>query len=699
MIVHSVRARDVLKYADLQLQGLPDRGLLVVTGPNESGKSTVGEILALALFGRTHSLDPSHLDKAIRWDARAGSVEVAFSTSIAGRSRVVREIDRDGKRSATLHTPEGAEIRGWDGVNAAVEELLGFGFPEYLESFYLARREPTSAAARAETLRAMAGVLPLEQIARELGAEVPRLERKSLKFADQLLEVDEKLGRYTREDLLPPQPGPARGDSELVAEVAERRRQLQRARSGFDRQLPELEVATRELVGRAEGATRADWTKSVERMEGALDALEESVSFLGYDDVESGTGRLSHMLERVAEGLTAFDGLVAASAGRRSELAQLLGQEPAREIDRTFDEQQEDIDADKRAARARRKKQGTFATLTAVAAVGCGVAGLLPIDGLTPQVSLGLKIGGGVLLAAAIFLFTKRGGIDKELRRLGQQDADLADRRESAEEDIALLDGLGESKLNEAAEALEGLRGLGSLQAAVRAFRDGAGGRLTKPGTKERLETGALDQLAVVNAHLGQLGDRIGSDVESLGKIHELRAARASLASKRSEAATQLEVRELARELAEDAARHIAFEFNGRVKQALGRILPGLTEGRYQYLQIDDDLSVRVFSSTKQDFVDFEEISGGTQRQIALATRLALSETLADRADRGPQFVFLDEPFAYFDAARTKSTLAAMPRLSERLPQIWIATQEPPDGVTADVSLRCSTGSARLATS
>lgn len=698
MIVHSVRARDILKYEDLHLRGLPDRGLVVVSGPNESGKSSVGEILSLALFGRTHSLPPAMLAKAIRWDSRAGSVELVFSSADDGRATLIRELDRDGKRSATLHTPSGAEIRGWDGVNEAIIGLLGFGFPEYLESFYLARRDSTSATARAETLRAMAGVLPLEQIARDLADEVPRLEKQSLELADQLLEVDEQLGRYTRDDLLPPQPGPARGDAELVSEVAERRRQLQRARSGFDRQLPELEVATREVVARSDGATRAEWTKSVERLEAALDAVEESVAFLGYDDVESGTGRLSHMLERLAAGLKEFDRLVDAAGSRRAELAGLLGEPGARDVARTFDEQQEDLDASHGGSRTSRKWIGQAVIGVGVAAVAAVIAGFAPIEGLTEQAVMGLRIGGGVGLAGAIFLFTKQRGLDIELRRLTQQGHDLTDRREAAEHDAGILDALAEQPLDKAASSLDELRDLGSLQAAMSTFREGAGGRLVQAGTRERLEQGAEDQLAVVNAHLGQLGDRIGTDVDSLGQIHELRAARASLATKRVDAAAQLEQTDLARELAEDSARHIAFEFNGRVKQALGRILPGLTEGRYQYLQIEDDLSVRVFSSTKQDFVDFEEISGGTQRQIGLATRLALSETLADRADRGPQFVFLDEPFAYFDAARTRSTLAAMPRLSAQLPQVWIATQEQPAGAAPDVALLCSTASSRLAT-
>lgn len=696
MIVGSVRAHDILKYHRLELGGLPASGVFMVSGPNESGKSSIGEILALAFFGRTFALEPSELDKAIRWDALGGSVEVDFSSGEDGSHKVVRELDRDGLRSATLHTHDGAEIRGWEAVNDAVAALLGFGFSEYTESFYLARRDSISTRARTDAVRAMAGVLPLEQIAAELAAELPSIEASSLELADQLLEIDEQQARYSRDDLLPPQPGPAPGDQALVAEAAARKAALGSTLAGFEVQLPELQAATRELVSRAEDGSLEEWAASAERMETALDAIEESVAFLGYDDVEAGTGRLSHLLERITEGLDGFDTLTAAVMKRRAEIASLLGEAGSREAASNFDDQQADLDESRATARARRTRLSRGTAVAALAAVGCAVAGFLPIDGMDANVVLGLRIGAGVLAAVGAYLFTRQRAAVAELSRLGTADADLASRRDAAEDDAKLLDGFADQSLRQGYASLGNLRALGSLQASMQAFRDGAGGRLVRPDVAERLESGAEDQLAVLDAHFSQLSARIAADVEALGKIHELRQTRSRLAERRTAAARQLEVVELARELAAGASKQIAFDFNNRTKQALSRILPSLTEGRYQYLRIEDDLSVRVFSSEKQDFVTFEEISGGTQRQIALATRLALSETLADRADKGPQFVFLDEPFAYFDAQRTQSTLAAMPRLSARLPQVWIATQEPPPGTSSSVDLRCSVESREL---
>jgi exonuclease SbcC len=118
--------------------------------------------------------------------------------------------------------------------------------------------------------------------------------------------------------------------------------------------------------------------------------------------------------------------------------------------------------------------------------------------------------------------------------------------------------------------------------------------------------------------------------------------------------------------------------------------LPLFTEGRYEHLQIDEDLSVRVFSNEKRDFMDLEEISSGTQRQIMLAVRLALSQELVNSATVGKQFVFLDEPFAFFDQERTRRALGVLPDLSEEITQIWIVAQSFPADQTFDVPIACS---------
>ncbi|MEE8301468.1 MAG: SbcC/MukB-like Walker B domain-containing protein, partial [Candidatus Tectomicrobia bacterium] len=151
----------------------------------------------------------------------------------------------------------------------------------------------------------------------------------------------------------------------------------------------------------------------------------------------------------------------------------------------------------------------------------------------------------------------------------------------------------------------------------------------------------------------------------------------------------RIQVRDLARDLLTRGAQHIATTFNRDIRDLVSRTLPLLTQGRYEHLRIDENLDVQVFSNEKRDYMQFEEISTGTQRQIMLAVRLALSQQFINTTLGRRQFIFLDEPFAFFDEERTRSTLQALPKLSNELSQIWIVAQSFPEGFAFDLDIRC----------
>jgi exonuclease SbcC len=174
------------------------------------------------------------------------------------------------------------------------------------------------------------------------------------------------------------------------------------------------------------------------------------------------------------------------------------------------------------------------------------------------------------------------------------------------------------------------------------------------------------------------LEQQIREEQARLQKAGELERIGDDMASNQRDYQRRLELRELGRELLAGAARHLSQRFNRDLRELVGRTLPLFTEGRYEHLQIDDDLTVRAFSTEKRDFMNLEEISSGTQRQIMLAVRLALSEELANKSVRGRQFLFLDEPFAFFDRRRTESSIRVLPELSNVITQIWVVAQEFP---------------------
>ena len=160
-----------------------------------------------------------------------------------------------------------------------------------------------------------------------------------------------------------------------------------------------------------------------------------------------------------------------------------------------------------------------------------------------------------------------------------------------------------------------------------------------------------------------------------------------SLHERMQDAKTKIAVRTLANELLAGANDHLSTEFNNDVRDLVSRTLPLFTEGRYEHLQIDKNMVVSVFSGEKRDFLDLEEVSSGTQRQIMLALRLALSQELVNRSVEGEQFLFLDEPFAFFDEARTKSSLKVLPQLSDQINQIFVVAQDFPEENMPDFDL------------
>ncbi|MES9966089.1 MAG: ATPase, partial [Sedimenticola sp.] len=185
------------------------------------------------------------------------------------------------------------------------------------------------------------------------------------------------------------------------------------------------------------------------------------------------------------------------------------------------------------------------------------------------------------------------------------------------------------------------------------------------------------------------LDQEIWNEKDRLSKAEKLNDVEQALEQKMEEHRQRIRQRELASELIAGATKQLSQNFNRDLRDLVGRTLPMFTENRYEHLQIDDDLSVRVFSNEKRDFMDLEEISSGTQRQIMLAVRLALSQELVNSTVVGKQFIFLDEPFAFFDQERTRSSLGVLPNLSDEITQVWIVAQEYPDGHRFDLPINC----------
>ena len=209
MIITSIKATNVLKYTSLDLPELPEQGVIAISGLNESGKSTIGETICFALFGRTFSIAEGELDKIIHWGMPECSVTLGFR--VADIDYVLwRLLDTEGNHSARLslaQDPEQAVARGANAVANALFTILGYEFEEFIESFYLAQREISTPHPHSQAIKVMAGIAPLEDFSAEFKADIKSQGDELEQIQVDIESVRQDIGALNIQEGKPGRPG------------------------------------------------------------------------------------------------------------------------------------------------------------------------------------------------------------------------------------------------------------------------------------------------------------------------------------------------------------------------------------------------------------------------------------------------------------------------------------------------------------
>lgn len=108
--------------------------------------------------------------------------------------------------------------------------------------------------------------------------------------------------------------------------------------------------------------------------------------------------------------------------------------------------------------------------------------------------------------------------------------------------------------------------------------------------------------------------------------------------------------------LAEEQKNQIAPELNEMVSALVGRI----TGGKYNKVQVDQDMSIKAFVAGNTDPVELDKLSGGTIDQIYFASRVAI----ADLVTGGGLPLLLDDSFVQYDDRRLAHMLALLLELA-----------------------------------
>ena len=642
MIITHISADNVLKYKQLELTDLPHQGVITISGQNESGKSTIGETVCFALFGRTFSIgDNDDITRVIRWGETRCNVRLGFIANDT-EYEIARFLDNEGNHGVRLYRAAEEErpvAKGINSVSEALDELLGYQFEEFVESFYLAQREITTPHPHSHAIKTMAGIASLEHVAEELSHDLKNEKLKIPDLNEQIEIVDTDI------EALAIEPGKLNlleTDLNSVKQAGESLRQnddnLSKAAQDYNEARPRLGSAQR-----------------IKRLAGLASfiALLAAVAFacawyLFNKMPESAyTAQLTAFLEQ------------SIPAWNEQYIPQL--------------------------ALAFVISAAVFLIFWLLSSMMKKKASALLINGEALAAQVEATVDAIQLFDDQFIETAAEEPSDNELT--AEENTEVDDERSDSDQ---LSDANGEEQGSENETATKESKTPGisppKLSAIRRCSLDDEQINTLLGDIQEHLQS----RLASQQSSQSSLEASLSNEQDRLAKADALMGVVNNLNDKLEETMHRIQVRDIADELIIAAGRHFSQRFNKDLRELASRTLPLFTEQRYEHLRIDNDLSVSAFSSLKRDYMDLDEISSGTQRQIMLAVRLALSQELVNTTGSGDQFIFLDEPFAFFDETRTRNAMAILPQLSEEISQIWVIAQEFPEDTEYDRDIVCS---------
>ncbi len=640
MIITHISAENVLKYKQLQLENLPREGLITISGQNESGKSTIGETVCFALFGRTFSLANDEIRRVIRWGEERCSVHLGFSVSGLDYE-IARFLDNESNHGARLYLAGEEErpiAKGLSAVNEALDELLGYHFEEFVESFYLAQREITTPHPHSHAIKTMAGIAALESAANELEFEVTYEKSRLPALAEQIENVEEDIQSL---DIDPGRLDELESRHEIIRQAGET---LQQHDAGLSKAASDYAVAKNQI-----GTSRT--LKSISGLlaiVSLLAALVTGVSWFLFNQMPDSphTQQLSAILLQYMPGWS---------------------------------------------------EQSAFyiAKLAPAAGVSLVIFLLFWLLSHTMKKKISALRDNGEALAEQLLASQQPvAGLSDEIKTASSAEIDDIDdtdeTNDTEESEYAVTQAEPDSVLAINESPIESTSRMELSPSELSAIRRCKLDMDRINMLVEERQVFIQDRIITQQKSQGSIEFSISQEQNRREKEESLNNMLGDLQKQMDEHQQRIRVREMAEELIGTASQHFSQRFNKDLRELASGTLPLFTEGRYEHLHIDNDLNVSAFSSLKRDYMDLDEISSGTQRQIMLAVRLALSQELVNTTNSGKQFIFLDEPFAFFDEARTRNAMAILPQLSEEIRQVWVIAQSFPEDTKHDLNIVCS---------
>ena len=189
MIIKSLYCKNFMKFRELDLREIPDKGLIGIIGENEAGKSTIGEAISFGLFGKCTRGDVQHLGDIIFWGEAEGFVQVKVNF---GNEQFIlsRNFSSDGISLGIRNETLGSDLDK-EGIQEFYHERLKLSFKEFRYSSYVAQKElaiiQTHREDRLDVINSMLGLKKLDNTEKFLDSEV-EVSRRRVAEVDEILE-------------------------------------------------------------------------------------------------------------------------------------------------------------------------------------------------------------------------------------------------------------------------------------------------------------------------------------------------------------------------------------------------------------------------------------------------------------------------------------------------------------------------------
>ena len=798
MIIKSIKARNFMRYPEIELKGFPQRGVIGIFGNNECGKSTIGHIISFALFGGTIKATKGEKEQIIHWGEEVCEVELEFSWGTK-EYKVYRRIRQTGAQIARIEDMSKGKIvaTGVHDVEDVIYNLLTFDFKGFRYSTYVGQKELTlihdasKIKDRKEVINSMLGIDAMEKTRLEIPAKIKlsKTERDGISIEKNNVEntVKELMEKHKESDAIKTQLKSLEDEYKTKSEKLEKLKEDLKVFQKYKEVSTKIASKNEVIVEKRSAINNVIKTlQEIQDSKTKLQKLEKDIEKYATSESELESKKelrkqfisFKNQLDEIKRMANEYRTEVSSQISRYKQQEQGLNdRNKSLERDITEEESIQVDEADIKYLDVQKNKVDKSMWALAVCAIGSLIV-------LIIMLSTGNRLWFVPLILAIItavgayYKITKSKKLAQSLKqyekdrlRLEQREEHLA-KYSDEKMQIAKQTGIANEQISQLAVILQVMKQLsfdsfhdidgnfkllrGQNLNPLSEMKNGLSLIISKSypfinteqkiidyelelnkaideqssmaKEKARLDTDIKNNRNIIKKEQdalnlqSQLGQEIKEQHEIVAKLQaELPSIEYSEAeyNKAEKSYSDLEkrvkeleggrgnsigrlktlekdvlklpkVQEKLKELEDNyknKSRELqiydilndAFIRNQQeIRKRLGPsiemyfswILPKITNNRYQKVKVSEDFNISVYSLEKNDFVDIDNLSGGTEDQLLLSLRLAFAKALTPE---GAQFfLFLDEPISSFDEQRRTSFLDFLKLLETNFQQIFI---------------------------